>query len=96
MKVLFDTSVLAAALLEYHPNHKLAFPWLRNVKKGKYVGFISMHSLAELYAILTTIPIHRKVPTHEIWNLISKSIMLKNRIKIICNSSPVSEISHLC
>jgi predicted nucleic acid-binding protein len=75
MKVLFDTSVLVAALLELHPNHKLAFPWLLNVKKGKHLGFISMHSLAELYAILTTIPIHRKVATNEIWTLISNSIL---------------------
>ena len=74
MKILFDTSVLVAALLELHPNHRLAFPWLLNVKKGKHLGFISIHSLAELYAILTTIPIHKKAATHEIWTIISNSI----------------------
>jgi len=75
MKVLFDTSVLVAALLELHPNHKLAFPYLLNVKNGEHIGFISIHSLAELYAILTTIPIHKEAATNEIWTLISNSIL---------------------
>jgi predicted nucleic acid-binding protein len=75
MKILFDTTVLIAALLELHPNHKRAFPWLIDVKKGNHVGFISNHSLAELYAILTSIPIHRKAQTNEIWTLISNSIL---------------------
>jgi len=75
MKILFDTSVLVAALVELHPNHKHAFPWLLNVKRGKHIGFISIHSLAELYAILTTIPIHRKAETNEIWTLISNSVL---------------------
>ena len=56
MRVLLDTSTLIAALVEAHPAHQLAYPWLRSVKADHHVGLLSAHSLAELYAKLTRIP----------------------------------------
>ncbi len=32
MKILFDTSTLVAAIIEGHPAHGLALPWLQRVK----------------------------------------------------------------
>ena len=61
MKVLLDTSVLVAAMVEAHPDHKRALPWLQHAKKGTYQGLISAHSLAELYAVLTRLPIQPKI-----------------------------------
>lgn len=56
MRLLFDTSTLIAALVEGHPAHHGAYPWLRSVKDGHHVGLLSAHSLAELYSKLTRIP----------------------------------------
>jgi predicted nucleic acid-binding protein len=56
MKVLYDTSVLIAALLVEHANHGLAFPHLELARRGKIKGYISTHSLAELYAVMTRLP----------------------------------------
>lgn len=56
MRLLFDTSTLIAALVEEHPAHSIAYPWLRSVKAGHHVGLLSAHSLAELYSKLTRIP----------------------------------------
>lgn len=56
MRLLFDTSTLIAALVEAHPAHPVAYPWLRSVKDGRHVGLLSAHSLAELYSKLTRIP----------------------------------------
>lgn len=53
MRLLFDTSMLIAALLKPHEGHGLAHPWLDQVLAGADVGVISAHSLAELYSTLT-------------------------------------------
>jgi predicted nucleic acid-binding protein len=56
MRLLFDTSTLIAALVEVHPAHRLAYPWLQGVKDGHHISLIGVHSLAELYSKLTRIP----------------------------------------
>jgi len=53
---LFDTSVLIAAILEKHPNHEKAFRWLKAASNGKIGFYISSHTLAELYSVLTGMP----------------------------------------
>lgn len=63
MKILFDTSVLVAAVVESHPMHSRALPWLQRVKAEKTMDnfFIAAHTLAELYAVLTTLPVKPKI-----------------------------------
>ncbi len=56
MKVFLDTNVLLAAVLEKHAAHERAFAVLERVQNGKDEGFVSSHSLAELYANLTKLP----------------------------------------
>ncbi|BAU40283.1 type II toxin-antitoxin system VapC family toxin [Leptolyngbya sp. O-77] len=53
MKVLYDTSVLIAALLVEHRSHDLAFPKLELAQRGEVEGYLSTHSLAEIYAVIT-------------------------------------------
>ncbi len=56
MRVLFDTSVLVAAMVTSHPSHPQAAPWLRRAKTGDEEFFVAAHTLAELYAVLTRLP----------------------------------------
>jgi predicted nucleic acid-binding protein len=56
MRVFLDTSVLVASVLEQHEAHERAFSALERVQNGKDEGFVSAHSLAEMYATLTKIP----------------------------------------
>lgn len=53
MKVCFDTSTLIPALVQSHPKHALAFPWLERAKRGEIDGVVSAHTLSELYSYLT-------------------------------------------
>jgi predicted nucleic acid-binding protein len=57
MKILLDTSVLVASVLEKHPFHAPAFAVLDRVQSGKDEGFIAAHSLAEMYSTLTKLPV---------------------------------------
>ena len=61
MKVLFDTSVLVAASLTQHPQHTTCFPKLQSAKLGQIQGYLSTHSLAETYSVITRLPIQPRV-----------------------------------
>ncbi|VAX34835.1 hypothetical protein MNBD_UNCLBAC01-1474 [hydrothermal vent metagenome] len=61
MKILFDTSVFVAAIVSSHPKHTQAFLWLRRAKEGDFELYVAEHSLAELYAVLTTLPIKPRI-----------------------------------
>jgi predicted nucleic acid-binding protein len=61
VKILFDTSVLTAAIVEPHPMHSHAFPWLKRAKSREFDMFVASHTLAELYAVLTTLPISPRI-----------------------------------
>ena len=56
MKVFLDTSVLVAAVVAKHESNGRALAVLETVQNGKVEGFVSAHSLAEMYAILTKLP----------------------------------------
>ncbi len=56
MKILYDTSVLIAALLVNHPNHCLALPKLEMAQRREVNGYVSTHTLAELYSVMTRLP----------------------------------------
>jgi predicted nucleic acid-binding protein len=57
MKVLFDTSVLVAAFEVSHPRHGVCLPWLQRAQEKKIDSYISTHTLAELYSVLTRLPV---------------------------------------
>ena len=56
MRLAFDTSVLVAALVEPHPHHQRARPWVQAVTSGGVEGHVSWHALAESWSVLTRLP----------------------------------------
>ena len=81
MKILFDTSVLVAGIVERHPMHESAFPWLKGANAGQFEFIVSAHSLAELYAVLTTLPLSPKIAPGTAWRLIREDV--QSRAKVI-------------
>jgi predicted nucleic acid-binding protein len=53
VKVLFDTSVIVAAMVKDHPRHAESLPWLQRVQAEEIEGYIAIHTLAEVYAVIT-------------------------------------------
>lgn len=65
MRVLFDTSVLVAGSLVQHPNHAPCFMQLQTAQSRQVQGYLSTHSLAETYSVLTRLPIQPRLsPSH--------------------------------
>lgn len=61
MKVLFDTSVLVAAMLVKHPQHTACLSWLQQANTGQIAGLTATHTLAEVYAVLTRFPLSPRI-----------------------------------
>lgn len=56
-KVFFDTSVLVAAFVPAHPRHERAINRFHRALGGEYQMLTSAHNLAEVYSVLTTLPL---------------------------------------
>ena len=74
MKILFDTSVIIAALVESHPMHRRAFPWLKRAKEHHFELIIASHTIAELYAVLSTLATKPRISPAAAWRLIHENI----------------------
>lgn len=74
MRSLFDTSVLIASLLETHPQHAVALRALRP-SESKDLRIVAAHSLAEIYATLTRLPLPLRVSSAQAFVLIETNIL---------------------
>jgi predicted nucleic acid-binding protein len=75
VRVLLDTSVLVAAMVEAHPRHTLAFSWLQRLKGQEDTGLVAAHSVAELYAVLTVLPVHPRIAPALARQLIRRNVL---------------------
>ena len=75
MRILLDTSVLVAAMIEAHPAHVQALSWLQRAKAGTDTGVVAAHSLAELYAVLTTLPVQPRILPSVAHQLIEHNVL---------------------
>lgn len=95
MKILFDTSVLVAAMVERHPMHSHAFPWLVRAKSGEFDMVVAAHTLAEVYAVLTTLPLVPRITPGVARRLIHSNVETTGRIISLSSQEYVSVIKNL-
>ena len=74
MKVMFDTSVLVAGMVEPHPAHDRALSWLKRARAGDLEFFVARHALAELFAVLTTLPVSPRISPGTARGLIRENV----------------------
>jgi len=80
VRVLFDTSVLVAALVEAHPRHDRALPWLKRAQASEIDFLVSSHSLAELYSVLSTLPARPRLSPAQAWRLVLENVASSARL----------------
>ena len=61
--------------MKAHPAHGSALPWLQRIKDKKDTGLVAAHSIAELYAILTTLPIRPRITPKLAHQLIQQNVL---------------------
>ena len=75
MEIFFDTTVLVAASEQSHPHYARAWPALRRVAAGQDKGFMSVHSIAEVYASLTRLPVQPRIHPLEAVRIVTDNIL---------------------
>ena len=98
MKTIFDTSVIIAALVESHPMHDRAFPWLRQAKANEFGFVVAGHTLSELYAVLSTLPIKPRISPLVAQKLIHENIEVSAKIVSLTSveySTTIKRLSEL-
>jgi predicted nucleic acid-binding protein len=95
MKVLFDTSVLVAALVRPHPLHERGLFWLKKARAQEFELIVSAHTLVELFAVLTTLPVSPRITPGLAWRLIHESVEPISSVVSLSISDYFSTIKHL-
>ena len=75
MKIFFDTTVLVAASEQSHPHYAQARPALLRVAAGQDKGFMGQHSIAEVFAALTRLPVQPRIHPTEAVRIITDNIL---------------------
>jgi predicted nucleic acid-binding protein len=75
VNIFFDTSVLVAASERSHNHYPRAAPALRRVAAGRDRGFMSTHSIAEVYATLTRLPVQPRIQPAEATRIIQENLL---------------------
>ena len=74
MRTLFDTSVIVAAFEVSHPRHTVCLPWLQQAQTEQIQGFIATHTLAEVYSVLTRLPVRPRISPELAQRLITENL----------------------
>jgi len=91
----FDTSVLVSAIVTSHPAHHRTFPYFERVFQKIDKGFISSHCVAELYAVLSVLPVKPKLSPLEVEKILEKNIYPKFEIVSLSPSDYKKAISRV-
>lgn len=75
MDIFFDTTVLVAASEQSHPHYAQARPALRRVAAGQDKGFMAQHSIAEIFAALTRLPVQPRIHPAEAARIVTENIL---------------------
>jgi len=73
--IFFDTTVLVAASEQSHPHYTQARPALLRVAAGQDKGFMGHHSIAEVFAALTRLPVHPRIHPVEAARIVTENIL---------------------
>lgn len=82
-------------MVEAHPAHEQSWAWLKRVTGGPDKGLVAAHSLAELYAILTTLPVHPPISPSDAKRLIQHNIAEKLEIVFLSDQDYIQVIEYL-
>ena len=75
MDILFDPIVLVAASEQSHPHYAQARSALLRVATGQDKGFIGLHSIAEVFAALTRLPVQPRIHPLEAARIVTDNIL---------------------
>nr|WP_242050419.1 PIN domain-containing protein [Oculatella sp. FACHB-28] len=79
---MFDASVIIAALLPKHPNHTPCFAQLQAAELGQIQGYLSTHSLAEVYSVMTRMPSQPRISPQTAQSLLERCLQYLEAVSL--------------
>jgi predicted nucleic acid-binding protein len=73
--IFFDTTVLVAASVQSHPHYTQAKSALLRVTAGHDKGFMGLHSIAEVFAALTRLPVRPRIHPVEAARIVTENLL---------------------
>jgi predicted nucleic acid-binding protein len=95
MKVLLDSSTLIAGMLPDHIDHVHAYPWLTHGKSRAFEFFVSGHSLAEVYSVLTRLPRTPRISPADALQMLRENVTSCAKIVALADNDYVSLVEDL-
>ncbi len=94
-KVFVDTSVFVAAFVPAHPRHAPAIDRFRRALSGEFQMLTSAHNLAEVYSVLTTLPLSPRIAPTSAARIIRENIEKHVDIVPVTVADYVDVVNHL-
>src|SRR3984885_9706524 len=91
----FDTSVVVSAAVARHPHHGPALAVLEEQVQRRHRGFLSAHSLTEIYSVLTRTPFRPPLYPSEAWQIIEQMILPHMEL-VTLTAKEYKEVVHHC
>ncbi len=66
--------MLVAAFEVSHPRHTVCLPWLQQAQTEQIQGLIATHTLAEVYSVLTRLPVRPRISPEVAQRLITENL----------------------
>lgn len=83
VRILFDTNIIVASLSEAHEMYDRCKPWFDQVQIDRTVeGFLSTHSLAECYSILTRLPPPYRISPASVDRLLTEDLTQFTKVSL--------------
>jgi predicted nucleic acid-binding protein len=82
VRICFDTNVVVAGLLVDHDRHALCRLWLDRAKNNEFQALISVHSLAEIYSVLTRLPMPHRLSPQTVERMLNENLANFERIAL--------------
>jgi predicted nucleic acid-binding protein len=92
VKLFFDTSVLVAASVRSHEHHVGAKSAVERVTSGEDDGFLGAHSLAEVYAVLTRLPVAPRIQSGEAAKIVEENLAKTMKVQALGSSDYLNAI----
>jgi predicted nucleic acid-binding protein len=82
VRICFDTNVIVAGFLVDHDRHALCRWWLDRARNNEFQPLISVHSLAEIYSVLTRLPMPHRLSPQTVERMVNENLANFERIAL--------------
>ncbi len=82
-------------MVQRHPAHERAIFWLQRVQHGSDEGYVAAHTIAELYAVLTTLAFRPILKPAVVREMIEHNVTSRMRVITLTQEDYKDIITHL-